>query len=110
MLSQEANMALCRVGPSTPMGELMRRYWQPISPSAELLENPVKKIRILGEDLVLFPEEDDVLAKQLHRCRLTTQLTRQHDRIPIAGSAENGGIVVREARRPAFDTRDLRVA
>ena len=54
MLTQEANLTLCRVGPGTPMGELMRRYWQPIAPSGELIENPVKKLRILGEDLVLY--------------------------------------------------------
>jgi 5,5'-dehydrodivanillate O-demethylase len=37
------------------MGELMRRYWQPIAASVELNEeNPTKEIRLLGEDLVLF--------------------------------------------------------
>jgi hypothetical protein len=31
MLSPEKNERLTRVGPGTPMGELLRRYWQPIA-------------------------------------------------------------------------------
>ena len=30
MLSKEENDYLCRVGPGTPMGEVMRRYWLPL--------------------------------------------------------------------------------
>jgi len=44
---------LTHVGPGTPCGELMRRYWQPVILSAELKDLPVA-IRILGEDLVAF--------------------------------------------------------
>ena len=54
MLSVEANERLARVGPGTPCGELMRRYWVPIRPYAQLLEEEVLPVRILGEDLVLF--------------------------------------------------------
>lgn len=56
MLSEERNAVLTRVAPGTPMGELMRRYWHPIAPSAELEARPfrTKEIRLLGEDLVLF--------------------------------------------------------
>ena len=54
MLSVEANERLARVGPGTPCGELMRRYWVPIRPYAQLLEEEVLPARILGEDLVLF--------------------------------------------------------
>jgi 5,5'-dehydrodivanillate O-demethylase len=55
MLSQEQNDRLTRVGLGTPMGELMRRYWHPISASIEVNEeNPTKEVRLLGEDLVLF--------------------------------------------------------
>ena len=49
------NDRLTKVGPGTPCGELMRRYWIPIAPLAQLLENPVRKVRILGEDLVALP-------------------------------------------------------
>lgn len=55
MLSREQNERLTRVGPGTPMGELMRRYWHPIAGSSELCdETPTKEVRLLGEDLVLF--------------------------------------------------------
>ena len=29
MLSREDNELLCRVGPGTPMGDLLRQYWMP---------------------------------------------------------------------------------
>ena len=54
MLTTEENERLTRVGPGTPMGELMRRYWQPIAAAAELDENPVKQVKLLGESLVLY--------------------------------------------------------
>lgn len=56
MLKSSDNERLTRVGKGTPMGELMRRYWHPIAPAAELDRNPMrtKEVRLLGEDLVLF--------------------------------------------------------
>ena len=54
MLTAEQNDRLTQVGPGTPMGELMRRYWIPIRPCAQLLDEKVMAVRILGEDLVLF--------------------------------------------------------
>ena len=36
MLTQKMNERLTRVGPGTPMGELMRRYWHPIAGSAQI--------------------------------------------------------------------------
>ena len=30
MLSREDNELLCRVGPATPMGTLLRQYWIPM--------------------------------------------------------------------------------
>jgi nitrite reductase/ring-hydroxylating ferredoxin subunit len=47
------NAALTEIGPGTPAGELMRRYWQPVGLSSELKDVPVL-VRVLGEDLVLF--------------------------------------------------------
>jgi phenylpropionate dioxygenase-like ring-hydroxylating dioxygenase large terminal subunit len=44
---------LTRVGPGTPCGEYMRRFWQPVILASELGDLPVK-LRILGEDLVVF--------------------------------------------------------
>jgi phenylpropionate dioxygenase-like ring-hydroxylating dioxygenase large terminal subunit len=44
---------LTEVGRGTPMGELMRRYWQVVALSRDATVTP-KEIRLLGEDLVLF--------------------------------------------------------
>src|SRR5215831_13577749 len=44
---------LTQVGPGTPCGELMRRYWQPVGLSSEVTHRPAN-VRILGEDLILF--------------------------------------------------------
>ncbi len=49
----EEDTALTHVGLGTPMGELLRRYWQPVALSVELDDLP-KRIRILGEELVAF--------------------------------------------------------
>jgi 5,5'-dehydrodivanillate O-demethylase len=45
---------LCQTGPGTPMGELLRRYWHPIAGVAELDATPVRAVRVMGEDLVLY--------------------------------------------------------
>jgi 5,5'-dehydrodivanillate O-demethylase len=54
MLSSEKNRLLCETGRGTPMGELLRRYWQPIAGVAELDESSTRPVRVLGEDLVLY--------------------------------------------------------
>src|SRR5581483_5703928 len=55
MLSKEENERLTRVGPGTPCGELLRRYWQPIAIASELTpERPKQRVTVLGEELVVF--------------------------------------------------------
>lgn len=55
MLTAEENARLTRVGPGTLMGDLMRQYWIPVVLSSELAPGGrVKRVRILGEDLVAF--------------------------------------------------------
>ena len=44
---------LTRVGPGTPCGEYLRRFWQPVILSEELRDLP-RRLRIMGEDLVAF--------------------------------------------------------
>jgi len=44
---------LVEVGRGTPMGELLRRYWHPVGLSADAMDRP-RKVRVLGEDLILF--------------------------------------------------------
>jgi len=54
MLSQEQQETLTRVGPGTPMGELLRRYWIPVAASVELAPGAALARRLLCEDLVLY--------------------------------------------------------
>jgi 5,5'-dehydrodivanillate O-demethylase len=54
VLSEEKNRLLTSVGRGTPMGELLRRYWYPIGAVAELEDNPIKPVRLMGENLVLY--------------------------------------------------------
>jgi phenylpropionate dioxygenase-like ring-hydroxylating dioxygenase large terminal subunit len=44
---------LTPVGPGTPAGEYLRRFWQPVAFARDLTETPLR-VRILGEDLVVF--------------------------------------------------------
>src|SRR3954452_8570675 len=56
MLSAKENELLTRVGPGTPMGEFLRRFWLPALLSDELPQadgDPIR-IRVLGEDMVAF--------------------------------------------------------
>jgi phenylpropionate dioxygenase-like ring-hydroxylating dioxygenase large terminal subunit len=48
-----ADEELAQVGPGTPCGEYLRRFWQPVILSEELQDLP-RRLRILGEDLVAF--------------------------------------------------------
>jgi phenylpropionate dioxygenase-like ring-hydroxylating dioxygenase large terminal subunit len=58
MLSAEVNDRITRTGPKAPAGALMRRYWQPAALADELAGNrPIKPVRLMGEDLVLFRDE-----------------------------------------------------
>src|SRR2546421_11306581 len=56
MLSQQDNELITRVGPGTPMGELMRQYWMPALLSSELPtpDGAPLRVRLLGENLIAF--------------------------------------------------------
>ena len=60
MLTAEQNDRLTRVGPGTPTGELMRRYWHPIAAVAMMNDRSTKPIRLLGEDLILYKSNQGV--------------------------------------------------
>ncbi len=64
MLRPEDNEKITRVGPGTPGGDYMRRYWQPILMSFELPEadGPPMRVRLLGEDLVAFRDSEGHVA------------------------------------------------
>src|SRR3954469_18743517 len=58
----EQNELVTRIGPGTPCGALMRSYWQPVAlvdefnPALDprMAKRPVKAVRALGQDFVLF--------------------------------------------------------
>ena len=52
-ITLEENERLTRVGPGTPAGNVLRRYWWPVWFSDSVTDRPVP-VRILGEDLILF--------------------------------------------------------
>jgi phthalate 4,5-dioxygenase oxygenase subunit len=55
MLTPEDNETLVRVGPGTAMGQLMRLYWLPFLPAADLPPGGMpQRVRLLGEDLIAF--------------------------------------------------------
>jgi len=58
MITLEENNLLTQTGPRTPCGEMMRRYWQPVALSEELPDGSAPlKVRILGEELALFRDD-----------------------------------------------------
>ncbi|HEY7065719.1 MAG TPA: Rieske 2Fe-2S domain-containing protein [Chloroflexota bacterium] len=59
MLVDELNVLLTRTGRGTPCGELLRRYWQPAALGEELPPGGAPlPVRLLGEDLVLYRDEE----------------------------------------------------
>jgi phthalate 4,5-dioxygenase len=70
MLSKEDNELLCRVGPGTTMGNLIREYWLPALMSSELPEPncPPERVRLLGEDLVAFRDSGGRVGLLAHNC------------------------------------------
>ena len=68
MESADQNELLTRIGPSTPMGNLLRRYWQPVAAAVELEKRWTKRVRLLGEDLVLFRNREGRLGLIAEHC------------------------------------------
>ena len=60
MLSQADNEMLTRTSAGTPMGELFRRFWQPVLLSRELPapDAPPVRVQVLGENLIGFRDTD----------------------------------------------------
>ena len=87
MLSREDNELLTQVGPGTPMGELVRRFWFPILIADELPApdcEPVR-VRVLGEYLVAWRDTSGVLGLLDARC--------PHRGADLSmGLSENGGL------------------
>jgi phthalate 4,5-dioxygenase len=64
-MQAEINERITRIGPGTACGALMRHYWHPVALVDEfdprldprMAERPLKAVRLLGQDLVLFKDE-----------------------------------------------------
>jgi len=64
-MKAEQNELLTRIGPGTPCGAVLRQYWQPVAlveefdPAHEprMAERPLKAVRLLGQDMILFKDE-----------------------------------------------------
>jgi 5,5'-dehydrodivanillate O-demethylase len=68
-LTREENELLTQVGPNTPAGQLLRRYWMPIAVAAELTSHePTKLVKVLGETLVLFRDTQGRVGLLADRC------------------------------------------
>ena len=68
MLTAEQNELLTRVGPGTPCGDMMRRYWHPIAAVSELEGKWNKRVRLLGEDLVLYRDKQGRMGLITEQC------------------------------------------
>ncbi|MCD6074544.1 MAG: hypothetical protein K0Q70_1427, partial [Rhodospirillales bacterium] len=67
MLSAEENKLFTSVGPGTPMGELLRRYWQPVG-CTELITSKPTRTKVLGEELMLYRGENGKAVLMQLRC------------------------------------------
>ena len=70
MLNEADNTLLTRTGPATPMGDLFRRFWQPVLLSAELPERDGAPLRVtvMGEELRAFRATDGTVGLVSPRC------------------------------------------
>jgi nitrite reductase/ring-hydroxylating ferredoxin subunit len=65
---------LTHVGRGTPCGEFLRRFWQPVALAADLGDLPLR-VRVMGEDLVLFRDlAGNVGLLELHCCHRRASL------------------------------------
>jgi phenylpropionate dioxygenase-like ring-hydroxylating dioxygenase large terminal subunit len=70
MLSGEENELLTRVSPGTPMGNLLRCFWQPFALDSELAtpDSDPLRVRLLGEDLVAFRDSNGTVGLLAGNC------------------------------------------
>src|ERR1700730_4591692 len=70
MLKREENELITRVGPGTPMGDTMRRYWMPVLLDWELPgpDSDPLRVRLLGEDLVAFRDTNGQVGLLANAC------------------------------------------
>jgi 5,5'-dehydrodivanillate O-demethylase len=67
-LSEAENRRLTEVGPGREMGALLRRYWHPVAAASQFDEQPVRAVRLFGEDLVLYRDQTGRYGLVANRC------------------------------------------
>ena len=88
----EDDFLLTKVGPGTPCGEYLRRYWHPFLIASELKDLPLP-VRLLGEDLVVFRDGSGRLGLSAPALRAPRDLARVRD----SGRARNPLLLSRVA-------------
>src|SRR5215470_10599572 len=70
MLKREENELVTRVGPGTPMGNVMRRYWMPVVLASELpnADSDPVRVRLLGENLIAFRDTNGEVGLLAENC------------------------------------------
>lgn len=69
MTTASESELLTRVGPGTPMGNMMREYWIPALLSSELkADAPPTRLMLLGEKLIAFRDSAGRVGILDHRC------------------------------------------
>src|SRR3979411_887471 len=70
MLAKEDNELVTRVGPGTPMGNLMRQYWLPAMLSSELpaADSDPVRVLLLGEQLIAFRDSTGKVGLLANNC------------------------------------------
>jgi len=87
MITAEENVLLTRVGPGTPMGGMLRRYWLPVCTSAQLPapDAPPLHVRHLGESFVAFRDSSG-------RVGLLNEFCMHRRASLVLGRVEDNGI------------------
>jgi phenylpropionate dioxygenase-like ring-hydroxylating dioxygenase large terminal subunit len=70
MLKREENELITRIGPGTPMGETMRRYWMPALLSSELphADSDPVRVKLLGEEMIAFRDTNGQVGLIQNHC------------------------------------------
>jgi phthalate 4,5-dioxygenase len=69
VLSAQDNELIARVGPGTPMGDLLRLYWIPFLCSWEVEpDGSPARVRLLGEDLIAFRDSGGQIGLIQNNC------------------------------------------
>jgi phenylpropionate dioxygenase-like ring-hydroxylating dioxygenase large terminal subunit len=69
MLSQEDNELITRVGPGTPMGNMMRQYWFPAFLSTEVkTDGDPLRVMLLGEQLIAYRDSSGQVGLLQNNC------------------------------------------